>query len=107
MNDQSMEAHNLLDEAGNPSGGTVSALGLDIRWQDGVLENDDGRQEPNGCFVETVIRAAIQRLEFFQESKFRCRENALTITKLEEALHWCAHRTADRQARGVEGTHEV
>ena len=64
-----------------------------------------GRREPNGAFVESVIAAAIDRLEFYQGTKFRCRENALAITKLEEALHWCQHRTRDREARDVEGTH--
>ena len=34
---------------------------------------------------------------------FPCRENSLTITKLEEASHWQNARTEDREARGVEG----
>lgn len=42
-----------------------------------------------------------------QASKFKCRENALAITKLEEALHWCGHRTAKREVQKVEGTHAV
>jgi hypothetical protein len=56
-------------------------------------------------FVEGVIQAALGRLEFYQSTEFRCRENALAITKLEEALHWCQHRTAARESRGVEGIH--
>lgn len=39
--------------------------------------------------------------------KFRCRQNALAITHLEEALHWCQDRTAEREGRGVEGTHAI
>ena len=35
--------------------------------------------------------------------RFRCRENALIITKVEEAIHWGNHRTAERERRGVEG----
>jgi hypothetical protein len=35
---------------------------------------------------------------------FPCRENALTITKIEEAIHWQDARTNDRLKRGVEGT---
>ena len=38
---------------------------------------------------------------------FACRENALALTKVEEALHWLNHRTADRQRRGVEGKNEA
>ena len=31
---------------------------------------------------------------------------AIALTKLEEAQHWLKHRTEQRLARGVEGTHE-
>ena len=34
---------------------------------------------------------------------FPCRENALTITKIEEAIHWQDARTKDREKRKVEG----
>lgn len=33
-----------------------------------------------------------------------CRENALTITKIEEAIHWQEARTKDRLKRAVEGS---
>lgn len=78
---------NAIDEHGNPAGGGVSELG------------------PNGAFVEHVIEAAVNRLEFYQSTQFRCRENALAITKLEEALLWLGSRTARREAAGTEGTH--
>ena len=96
-----------LDD-GIPAGGTSTGMGIDIRWQNGPLAHASGkRSEPNGAFVEGVIDAAIQRLQAYQETKFKCRENALAITKLEEAMHWLAHRTNDRTERGVEGTHEL
>lgn len=38
---------------------------------------------------------------------FPCRENALTITKIEEAIHWQFARTRDRQNRQVEGQNKV
>jgi hypothetical protein len=104
---QELRQEHSTDAAGNPSGGTTVGRGLDIEWQDGPLSVDGVRREPNGAFVEGVIAAAIGRLEHYQGSKFACRENALAITKLEEALHWLGHRTANREARGVEGTHEV
>lgn len=100
------EAENNLDEQGFPAGGYVQGTGLRIDWQNGPLGRDDDRIEPNGAFVETVIAAALQRIEHYQEGDFRCRENALAITKLEEALHWLNHRTANRESRGVEGTHQ-
>ena|SRR3990167_2784783 len=103
-------SNNVVDVNGNPSGGTVSGVGLKIEWQNGPLGRGAERQEPNGAFVETVIDAARQRLEFFQlasDKRFGCRENALAITKLEEALHWLNHRTAAREAREAEGTYTI
>jgi hypothetical protein len=105
---QPFKHHNAVDADGNPSGGYVKATGLEIVWQDGPLGRGDDRQEPNGAFVETVIAAAKQRIEFYNDAaggKFRCRENSLAITKLEEALHWLQHRTHERERREVEGTH--
>lgn len=103
---QPIEAINNLDAEGRPAGGYVEAIGLRIDWQDGPLGRGEDRIEPNGAFVETVIAAALQRIEFYNEGQFRCRENSLAITKLEEALHWLHHRTARREAANVEGTHE-
>lgn len=103
---QPFEAQNLLDEEGRPAGGYVQGVGLRIDWQNGPLGRGDDRQEPNGAFVETVIAAAIQRIEHYNETQFRCRENSLAITKLEEAMHWLQHRTARREAEQTEGTHE-
>lgn len=97
------ESHNYLDALGNPAGGHYRDVGIDITWQDGPLGRGADRAEPNGAFVENVIIAALARLHFYQSGKFACRENALAITKLEEALHWCNHRTAAREERQVEG----
>ena len=97
-----------LDAEGNPAGGQTECVGLSIDWQNGPLKNPDGTANPrSGAFVEDVILAAIGRLEHYNSTQFRCRENSLAITKLEEALHWMDHRTADRNRRGVEGTHQL
>lgn len=58
----------------------------------------------NGCFNEDLIAIVIDRLQGFQSGDFSCRENALALTKLEEALHWMNYRTNAREKRGVEGT---
>jgi hypothetical protein len=103
-------AVNDLDNDGNPSGGYASGIGFSVLWQNGPLGRGEDRQEPNGAFVETLIAVAKQRIYFYQSAnggKFACRQNALAITKLEEALHWLNDRTAEREARDVEGTHEV
>lgn len=104
MNDQKIQCENRLHD-GKPAGGYVLGTGISITWQDGPLGRGAERVEPNGAFVETVIRAAIQRIEHYQTLQFSCRENALAITKLEEALHWLGARTARREADGTEGTH--
>ena len=100
-------SENSVDENGNPTGGSVRGVGLTIDWQDGPLGRGEDRKDPNGAFAETVIDAARQRIEFYQNSKFKCRENAIAITKLEEALMWLNKRTRDREAREVEGEHKV
>jgi hypothetical protein len=106
---QDFMAENHLDANGNPSGGFVTgAAGLHIVWQNSPLGRGTERKEPNGAFVETVLAAALQRLEFYQtasQGKFKCRENAIAITKIEEALLWLNERTRAREARQVEGTH--
>lgn len=104
------ECDNYNDANGFPSGGFASGIGMSISWQNGPLgaPDDPDRQEPNGAFVETVIAAAKQRIEYYQRAskgRFACRENAMAITKLDEALMWLNKRTADRTARNVEGTH--
>jgi len=109
MNDyKNCKAKNSTDENGNPTGGEVRGTGLSIDWQNGPLGRDESRMAPNGAFVETVIAAAKQRIEFYQDAangKFKCRENAMAITKLDEALMWLDKRTQAREARQVEGTH--
>ena len=104
---QKIQSQHNSDDNGNPAGGSTIGVGISISWQNGPLGRGADRSEPNGAFVEGVIAAALDRLQYYQSSKFKCRENALAITKLEEALHWCQHRTADREARDVEGTHTV
>lgn len=94
-----------VDENGMPAGGHTTGVGIDIHWQNGPLGRGKDRKEPNGAFVEGVIAAAIDRIQWYQSSKFKCRENALAITKLEEALLWMQWRTIQREKRNVEGTH--
>lgn len=57
----------------------------------------------NGCQLDSLIAAAKIMIEGLN-SKFPCRENAMAITKLDEALMWLEKRTKDREARNVEGT---
>lgn len=58
--------------------------------------------EMNGCQVDELIHVAKLMIDGLNK-KFPCRQNALAITKLEEALHWLNDRRNDREKRGVEG----
>lgn len=95
------------DANGNPAGGTTFGRGFAIGWQNGPLGRDEGRKEPNGAFVEDVIKAALDRLEYYQRSKFACDYNARAINGLKAALESLNERTANRESRAVEGTHSV
>jgi hypothetical protein len=105
--EQVIVAENRVDADGNPAGGIVKGKGISIEWQSEPLGRGEKRKEPNGAFVEGVLKSALQRLYFYQEGKFKCRENAIAITKIEEALMWCQKRTSDREKREVEGTHII
>lgn len=52
----------------------------------------------NGVQVCDILEYTKCLFESLNES-FPCRENSLTITKIEEALHWQEHRTRDRIKR--------
>ena len=60
----------------------------------------------NGITHETLIAVVIDRLRSFQTGPFSCRENAIALTHLEEALMWLQRRTVNRIKRGVEGTYQ-
>jgi hypothetical protein len=67
--------------------------------------NEDG-STVEGTTLEEMLRVSIERLQHLN-SKFSCRENSIAITKMQEALMWLNQRTAERTARGVEGTHQA
>jgi len=104
---QDIKIINNSDPDGNPTGGIAEGVGINITWQNGPLGRDSDRKIPNGAFVEDVIGIAIERLRFYQQSKFSCRENSLALTKLEEAVMWLNKRSSNREERKVEGTYVV
>lgn len=104
---QKIVSLNNLDENGNPTGGTATGTGINIKWQNGPLGRGHKRSEANGAFVEGVLEAAKQRLEHYQSTKFKCRENQQALHHLELAMLWLEHRTLAREQRQVEGTHNV
>lgn len=81
--------------------GTDNETAIVIRFQNGPIPEVG----TNGVTHEALLAIVIDRLQAFQKGPFACRENALALTKLEEAMHWLKHRTEERMKRGVEGTH--
>ena len=86
-------------------GGTTFGTGFAISWQNGPLGRDGDRIKPNGAFVESIILAAVDRLEYYQQSRFASAYNADALISLRQALARLNDRTSDRERRGVEGTH--
>jgi len=86
-------------------GATISDKGIyaKIKFQEGPIKE----RGINGCHNEDLIAIVIDRLQSFQESSYECKENAMAITKLEEALLWLRKRTDDRIKRNVEGTSQL
>lgn len=75
----------------------------DIHFQEGPIKECG----VNGVCNEDLINMALCRLQHFQESEFKCEENANAIIYLKSALDELRKRTNKRESRGVEGTHIV
>ena len=60
----------------------------------------------NGVQVAEALEVVLNQLKGYQD-QFPCKENAMSITKIEEAILWQEKRTTDRITRGVEGKHEI
>lgn len=100
----------VLDEPGAGGANHVYRCSLgspvqvvDICFQNGPIAENG----VNGITQEVLLAICADRLRSFQAGPYACRENALALTKIEEAQHWLHHRTLARMARGVEGTHKV
>jgi len=106
MHEPEIHSEHWNDADGNPAGGTTYGRGFAIGWQNGPLGTGEDRKEPNGAFVEDIIAAAIDRLEFYQSSRYACDENHQALERLEAALDSMHLRTMGRNTRGVEGTHQ-
>ena len=83
-----------------PEPNTTEGVYATVSFQNGPIN----KYGVNGCHQEDLLAIVIDRLRGFQAGGFSCRENALALTKIEEAMHWLNHRTTARINRGVEGT---
>ncbi len=60
----------------------------------------------NGMTHEALLAILIDRMRSFQAGPYSCRDNAVALTHMEDALMWLQRRTRERIKRGVEGTHQ-
>lgn len=102
----------VIDEKGQGNAnhryciGTVAepkTIFCEVNFQNGPIKEVG----VNGVMNEDLITIVIDRMRGFQSGNYACRENALALTKLEEALMWLTKRTNDRIDKGVEGTHAI
>lgn len=83
-----------------PDGGLINVVErCEINFQNGGLKEVG----PNGITDQALIAVVLDRLRSFNDGPYRCRENSMMITKLEEALMWGEKRGNDRARRNVEG----
>ena len=108
MAKQGFYEEHWTDENDNPGGGVSTGRGFAVSWQNGPLGKigTPERREPNGAFVEDIIDVAIGRIEYYENSKFACEENAEVIRLLRQANEVLDSRTKRRVADKTEGSHE-
>jgi len=73
----------------------------DIKFQKGPRDVEGSR---GGVLDVDLLEIVRDRLTKFQQGDFSCRENAIALTHLEEALLWMNKRVEDRAERNVLGT---
>lgn len=95
-------ANHFYNVYGKEEGKPHAVLGQ-IKFQNGPIKEAG----VNGVMNEDLIAIVIDRMQGFQAGQYSCRENAIALTKLEEALMWLRKRTQDREDRGVEGTSTI
>jgi len=76
----------------------VNGNSVTFKIQDGPI----GDVGINGIQVTDMLNFVKEVYKSLNHA-FPCRENSITITKIEEAIHWQDARTKDREGRGVEG----
>lgn len=93
--------HEYAVSYGSPASDEIGWT-IGINFQNGPIKE----YGVNGITQEVLLAIVIDRLRGFQSAQFACRENAIALTKIEEALMWLQRRTVSRIKRGVEGTNQ-
>jgi len=113
----------IIDKSANKpkteTNSKIPFLGLEIEIENGedvkgvapivkfTIQSDPiGEVGVNGCQALDMLEYTKCLFQSLNDA-FPCRENALTITKIEEAIHWQEARTKDRLKRQVEGQNKA
>ena len=96
-------SHDYVITFAAPEDGAPELAPVTVHFQHGPIKECG----VNGITNEVLLALVIDRLHGAQEGTFKCRENALAITAIEEASLWLAKRTLDRMTRGVEGQNKA
>lgn len=82
--------------------------GPDDEQEVGFLQFQHGARSvegsKSGLLEGALIAVLLDRLRAFQAGPYPSRQNAIALTKLEEALFWIKDRAHERARRGVLGT---
>jgi hypothetical protein len=93
----------IMNEYTNPSEFVkVEGNKVSFQIQDGVISENG----VNGVQAVDIIRFSHELIKSLN-AKYSCRENSITITKLEEAVNAQDSRTLDRIKRQVEGQNKA
>lgn len=74
-----------------------------VEFQKGPRKVPESR---HGVLDTDLLEIVRDRLKAFQSGDYACRENALALTHVEEALMWMNRRVEDRIDREVLGTYQ-
>lgn len=96
-------SQNWTTPEGNHDGGVSTGIGYTIAWQRGPLVGGNR----NGAFLIEVLTACLRQLEYCQNSRYACAENAEALDYLELAIASLESRRLRRQNQGTLGTHEI
>ena len=78
-------------------------VACDVEFQNGPIKEAGF----NGISNESLLAIVEDRLLGFESGVFACRENAIALTAVQEAMMWLSKRTRDRLSRGVEDTNAI
>jgi hypothetical protein len=96
-------AANWTDVNGLHQGGQSCGIGYTIAWQRGALDKE-GR---NGAFLIEVLEAVRSQIQYYQDSKFVCEENATALQHIDLALAALNSRRDRRKDQNILGTHVI